>query len=77
MEKGVVILGLYFQEKPYLIARVSEDLIQKGIHANQLIQSLAPLIQGRGGGKKNFAQAGGKGQEEEITKALDHVRELF
>lgn len=59
-----------------LISRVSDDLIQKGIKANEIIKVLAPIIEGGGGGKANSAQAGGKAPEK-IEMALAKARELF
>jgi alanyl-tRNA synthetase len=42
-----------------MVAAVSADLIAKGLAAGTLIASVAPLVGGRGGGKPDFAQAGG------------------
>jgi alanyl-tRNA synthetase len=39
---------------------ISEEFIEKGLDAKDLIKKISPLIGGGGGGKKNFAQAGGK-----------------
>ncbi len=39
---------------------VSNDLITKGIKAKDIVNKVAEVTGGRGGGKDNFAQAGGK-----------------
>ena len=39
---------------------VSNDLIPKGIKAKDIVNKVAEVTGGRGGGKDNFAQAGGK-----------------
>ena len=62
----VLTIQLVWEQKPdlcqvYLFA--SDTLIQKGISASELIKKIGPTIQGGGGGKKNFAQAGGKNPE--------------
>jgi alanyl-tRNA synthetase len=42
-----------------MVASVSADLIARGLAAGALIASVAPTVGGRGGGKPDFAQAGG------------------
>ena len=57
---GVVVLGAVVNEKPALIASVTADLIPRGLHAGNIIKPVASAIGGRGGGRPNMAQAGGK-----------------
>lgn len=49
--------------KAALLAAVTSDLVEKGIEANALIKELAAVLGGGGGGKPDFAQAGGKWPE--------------
>lgn len=72
----VLVLASKAGERCALIARVSPDLIQKGIKANELIKQLGPIIDGSGGGKADFAQAGGKNINA-ITAALEKARQLI
>jgi alanyl-tRNA synthetase len=55
---GVVLLGGVREGKAYLVASVSKDVSGR-ISAAGLIKALAPLIGGGGGGRPDFAQAGG------------------
>lgn len=57
-----------------LLARISADLVSKGLRANELIQTVAPLVGGKGGGKADSAQAGGS-QPEHVNKALTKAHE--
>ena len=43
-----------------LIAAVTDDLIKRGLHAGDLLKTIAKKIDGSGGGRPNLAQAGGK-----------------
>ncbi len=45
--------------KVAMVAAVSADLLPRGLGAGELIAKAAPLVGGRGGGKPDFAQAGG------------------
>ncbi len=45
------------------------------MHAGKLIKELAPLVGGRGGGKPDFAQAGGK-DPSGLDKLLEKANEL-
>ena len=55
---GVIVLGMKDGEKASLIVAVGKDA-QKKWNANEVLKQLAPLIEGRGGGKPDLAQAGG------------------
>lgn len=57
-ELAVVVLGAQVDGKVNLVASVSQGL-SKSIKAGELIKALAPLVGARGGGKPEFAQAGG------------------
>lgn len=76
MQSGVLLLCVIEGENCQLFLKVSSDLVAKGIHANTLIQSIAELIEGRGGGKKEMAQAGGKNPKAVII-AFDKIQEML
>jgi alanyl-tRNA synthetase len=57
---GVVVLGAELDGKPSLIALVTQDTIDKGIKAGDLVRESAKHIDGRGGGRPDLAEAGGK-----------------
>jgi alanyl-tRNA synthetase len=56
---GVVALGMPEDGKVALIAGVTKDLTSK-VHAGKLMQALAPIVGGKGGGRPDLAEAGGK-----------------
>jgi len=68
---GVVVLGLASDGKASLVAVVSQDL-QKRLHAGKIIKEVAGLVGGSGGGRPDFAQAGGKNAEK-LEEALQAV----
>jgi alanyl-tRNA synthetase len=57
---SVVMVGSIIDDKPMLVAAVTQDLIARGMHAGNLVRDASKLIGGGGGGKPNLAQAGGK-----------------
>lgn len=54
---------------PALLAAAGDDAVAAGFHAGNLIKTIAPYVDGRGGGRPNMAQAGGK-KAEGISEAL-------
>jgi alanyl-tRNA synthetase len=68
---GVVVLGLASNGKASLVAVVSPDL-QKRLHAGKIIKKVAEMVGGSGGGRPDFAQAGGK-DSEKLDEALQAV----
>ena len=57
---GVVVLASVVEGRPTLVAAVTEDLVQRGLHAGDLIKHVAKPLGGSGGGRPTLAQAGGK-----------------
>jgi alanyl-tRNA synthetase len=72
---GVVVLATAEDGKVALIAGVTKDLTPK-LHAGKIVQELAKLVGGSGGGKPDMAEAGGK-DTSGIEKALSHVYPLL
>ncbi|MDE0831145.1 MAG: alanine--tRNA ligase-related protein, partial [Vicinamibacterales bacterium] len=57
--RGVVVLASENDGKVALVVSVSQDLVGQ-VHAGQIVKALAPIIGGGGGGRPDFAQAGGR-----------------
>jgi alanyl-tRNA synthetase len=57
-----------------LVASTSSDLAKR-IHAGNVIKEVAPIVGGGGGGRPDFAQAGGKNSNR-IDEALAEVRKI-
>ncbi len=72
---GVVVLGCAREGRVQLVGEVSKDLVESGYHAGNLIREVAKLAGGGGGGRPDFAQAGGKNPER-LDEALAKVGEL-
>ncbi len=68
---GIIVLGSAAGGAAQLMAMVTKD-IAKRFPAKVIIEKIAPLIEGRGGGKDELAQAGGK-RPEQLDEALAKV----
>jgi alanyl-tRNA synthetase len=75
MGSGVVILASGVDNRVNLLAAVTKDLAGQ-YNAGKIIGQLAPIVGGRGGGRPELAQAGGK-DPSKIADALKAARELF
>ena len=58
LKSGIAVLGAVSEGKALLVVGVTKDLTGR-VQAGTLIKKLAPLIGGGGGGRPDFAQAGG------------------
>jgi len=72
---GVVVLASAGDSNVNLVASVSQDLTRR-YHAGNIIKELARLVGGGGGGRPDFAQAGGK-EPAKIDAALKRAEELI
>jgi alanyl-tRNA synthetase/REP element-mobilizing transposase RayT len=73
--KGVVVLGGGSENSVTLIATVSSDYTAK-VQAGKIIQAIAPIVGGKGGGKPDNARGGGK-DASKLDEALDKVKSLL
>ena len=79
LKSGVVVLGSATDGKVTLLTAVTKDLLGR-VQANTLIGKLAPIVGGKGGGKPDLAQAGGKDADklnEALAQAPIALRELL
>ncbi|MBO7402707.1 MAG: alanine--tRNA ligase, partial [Lachnospiraceae bacterium] len=75
---GVCVLVSEKDGKVALVAKAVDDAIAKGAHAGNLIKALAPIVNGGGGGRPNFASAGGKdasGMDKLVEAAAEKLAE--
>lgn len=72
---GVIVLASAADGRVFLVVAVTPDLVAR-IQANKLIKEIAQLVGGGGGGRPDFAQAGG-GRPENIDQALEKGFDLL
>lgn len=75
-DSHVILLASDYEEKAHFVCAVSADWIAQGLQAGNLVKQAATLCEGGGGGRPNFAQAGGKNPAK-IREALAAVRSLI
>ncbi|MFR3186337.1 MAG: alanine--tRNA ligase [Ruminococcus sp.] len=73
--EGVVVLASAKDGKVSLLAMATQEAMNRGAHAGNLIKAAAAIVGGGGGGRPNMAQAGGKNPEK-IGEAISKVPEL-
>jgi alanyl-tRNA synthetase len=73
--EGVVVLGATGNGNVVLVASVSDSLTNK-IQAGKLIQTIAPIVGGKGGGKPTQARGGGK-DASKLDEALAEVQKIL
>jgi alanyl-tRNA synthetase len=72
---GIILLGGVSQDKVSLVMGVTSDLTQR-FSANELIKKISFRIGGKGGGRADFAQAGGN-DPQKLDEALRAIEELI
>ncbi|MGB0587098.1 MAG: alanine--tRNA ligase [Limisphaerales bacterium] len=73
--EGVVVLGAAGNESVALVASVPDSLTNK-VQAGRIIQSIAPIVGGKGGGKPTQARGGGK-DTNKLDEALAEVPKIL
>jgi len=59
IKSGVVVLASPSDGKVSIVVGVTADLTKR-VPAGQVVKQLAPIVGGGGGGRPDFAEAGGK-----------------
>ena len=73
---GVGVIGANLNGKASLLAVVTDDLIDRGVQAGNVVKAIAQIVGGGGGGRPHLAQAGGKFPEK-IGEALAQVPDII
>ena len=73
---GVVVLASAVDNRPVIIAAVTDDLVKRGLSAGDLVKTVAQVVGGSGGGRPTLAQAGGK-DAAKLPEALARVTEYL
>jgi alanyl-tRNA synthetase len=68
LRSGVIVQWAVQADRVNVTASVSKDLIPR-LHAGTIVKALAPLVEGRGGGRPDMAEAGGRN-----LKGVDGLR---
>jgi alanyl-tRNA synthetase len=74
LKRGVVVLAADHDGKVSLLVSVTKDLTDR-VTAGALVKAIAPIVGGGGGGRPDFAEAGGK-DATKIDEMLAKAREL-
>jgi alanyl-tRNA synthetase len=72
---AVVVLAAAADGKVELVAKVTPDLVKRGMHAGNLVREAAKVAGGGGGGRPDFAQAGAR-DPSRVADALARAREV-
>ncbi|MBU1744733.1 MAG: alanine--tRNA ligase, partial [Proteobacteria bacterium] len=75
LRSGIILLGSRADGKAMLLCLVTKDLNDR-YHAGKIIQAIAPLVGGSGGGRPDMAQAGGP-KPELLEQALEKLPDLL
>ena len=71
----VIVFASVIDQKVIFTVTVDDSLTDK-YDAGKIVREISQIAGGNGGGKKNFAQAGGK-DISKVYEALDKARELI
>ena len=72
---AVIVLAAAHQDKVLWLAMAGADALRKGIHAGDLIAEAARITGGRGGGRPDMAQAGGR-DPSMVGQAMERIRQM-
>ena len=73
---GIVVVGSVFEGKAIVITMVTKDLVEEGVDAGEFVNAIGQLMNGRGGGRADVAQAGGS-DGSLLTNALDAAPDVI
>ncbi|NGX63428.1 MAG: Alanine--tRNA ligase [Candidatus Anoxychlamydiales bacterium] len=76
VKSAVIALACKVENRYQFFIKISPDLIDKNIFANDLINEISPIINGKGGGRKDTAQAGST-DFEKIEDAFNKIKKIL
>jgi len=77
-KSAAVVLAMADGNKVAILAGMTDDLVKKGLKAGDVVRQIAVIVDGRGGGRGQMAQAGGKNPKkipDALAKAAEIIKE--
>jgi len=75
LKSVLVVLGAVYDDQANFVAMLTPDLVKRGLHAGEIVKQVAQVAGGRGGGRAETGQAGGK-DIDKLDDALSTVKDL-
>jgi alanyl-tRNA synthetase len=75
MGSGIVVLGSSEGQKAFVVISITKDMTDR-IKASDVIKKVAPMVGGGGGGRPDFAQAGGT-KPDQIAVVLKNIGSII
>lgn len=76
IDEGIVILVSQFEDKCSYFVGVTKDYVANGLKAGEIVKKINAVVDGRGGGKPDFAQ-GGCPINDKIASIKDELKNFF
>ncbi|CEO26649.1 alanine--tRNA ligase [Paraclostridium sordellii] len=76
LASGVVVLANVAGGKINFVATATKDVVEKGVHAGNIVKEVAQIAGGKGGGRPNMAQAGAP-DVNKVDEALNHAKDVL
>ncbi len=68
-----MLLGAAINDRPMLLALATDDVVERGLRADEVVREAGAVVGGGGGGRPVMAQAGGR-DASRLDEALDVAR---
>jgi alanyl-tRNA synthetase len=75
LKPALVILAASVEGRPAFLVAATPELVERGVHAGNLVREIAKVAGGGGGGRPDIAQAGAR-DASKLDAALDEARRL-
>ena len=75
MDSAFVTLGAVIGDRPQLLALATDDVVARGLRADEVVKAAGAVVVGGGGGRPGLAQAGGR-DASRLDEALEAARSL-
>ncbi|MFW6381493.1 MAG: DHHA1 domain-containing protein, partial [Bacillota bacterium] len=76
LQSGIVVLAAAGDGRVIFVTEITDDLVEQGFHAGDMIARIASITGGGGGGRPDMAQAGGS-QPEKVDRALAETENII
>ena len=73
LDSAFVMLGAVLNDRPMLLALATDDVVERGLRADEVVREAGAVVGGGGGGRPAMAQAGGR-DASRLDEALDVAR---